>query len=66
MNMNDISKIAHAIKHPHGMYVVGSFDKKFILKIYLDLTQSYLSFILHMSIFLHFLHHDTKFYDIYK
>ena len=64
-NMNDIGKRAHVLKHSHGRCVIGSFDN--ILhegSIWTD-HRAVLSFILHKSIFLHFVHDGTRFYDKY-
>ena len=64
-NMNDIGKRAHVLKHSHGWCVIGSFDK--ILQEGSTWTghRAVLSFILHRSIFLHFVHNGTRFYDKY-
>ena len=65
MTMNDIVKIAHVLKHLHGRCVVGAFDKILHEEYIWAGPISVLSFILHKSMFLYFLHHGTKFYDKY-
>ena len=62
---NDIGKIAHVLKHSHGKRVVGAFDKILHEGYCWTGHRSVLSFILHKSIFLHFVHHGTLFYDRY-
>ena len=59
MNMNAIEKIAYVINHTHGKCVVGAFDK--ILHEGYNWTgpRSVLTFILHKSIFLEFVHQVT-------
>ena len=63
--MNDIWKISHAIKHSHGRCVLVDLDKISHEGYIWDRHRSFLSFILQKSVFLHFVHHDTKFYKIY-
>ena len=63
--MNDIRKRAHVLKHSHGRCVVGSFDKNLHEGYICTGHRAVLSFILHKSIFLHFVHHGTIFYDKY-
>ena len=64
-NMNDIEKIAHVLKHSHGRCVIGAFDK-ILHECYIWTgNRAVLSFILHKSIFLHFVHNGTRFYDDY-
>ena len=65
MAMNDIGKRAHVLKHSHGRCVVGAFDKILHEGYIWAGPISVLSFILHKSIFLYFVHHGTKFYDKY-
>ena len=63
--MNDIGKRAHVLKHSHGRYVVGAFDKILHDGSIWTGNREVLSFILHKSKFLHFVHHGTIFYDKY-
>ena len=63
--MNDIGKIAHVLKKSHGRCVVGALNK--ILhegSIWIG-YRAVLSFILHKSIFIHFVHNGTRLYDKY-
>ena len=64
-NMNNIGKMAHVLKHPHGRCVVGPFDKNLHGGSIWTGHRDFISFILHKSIFLHFVHHGTRFYDKY-
>ena len=64
-NMNDIGKRAHVLKHSHGKFVVGLFDKILYEESIWDSHRDVLFFILHKSIFLHFVHHGTKLYEKY-
>ena len=64
-NMNDIGKIAHVLKHSHGRCVIGYFDKNLHEVSICTGHRSVLSFILHKSTFLHFVHNGTRFYDKY-
>ena len=34
INMNDIWKREYVLKHPHGSFVVGAFDKKILKAIF--------------------------------
>ena len=61
ITMNDKGKGAHVLKHSHGRCVVGAFDKKNHEGSIWTGNINVLSFILHKTIFLHFLHHGTKF-----
>ena len=63
--MNDIGKIAHVLKHSRRRCVFGPFDKIIYEDSILTGYRSVLSFILHKSIFLYFLHNGTRFYDKY-
>ena len=63
--MNDIGKIAHVLKHSHGRCVIGSFDKILHEGSIWTGHRAVLSFILHKSIFIHFVHNGTIFYDKY-
>ena len=65
MTMHEIGKIAHVPKNLHGRCVVGAFDKVLHQGSIWTGPISVLYFILHKSIFLHFVHHGTKFYDKY-
>ena len=65
MNTNDIGKRAHLLKHSHGRYVVVAFDKLLYEGYIWTGNRAALSFILHKSIFIHFVHHGTIFYDKY-
>ena len=61
--MNDIGKRAHVLKHSHGKRVVGAFDKILHEGSIWTGHRAVLSFILHKSIFLHFVHNGTIFYE---
>ena len=63
--MNNIGKRAHVLKHSHGRCVVGPLDKILYEGSICTGHRYVLSFILHKSIFLHFVHHSTRFYDKY-
>ena len=65
MTMNDIGKITHVLKHSHRRCVVSVFDKNLHEGSIWTGPRVGLSFILHISIFLHFVHHGTNFYDKY-
>ena len=64
-NMNDIGKRAHVLKNSHGRCVIGSFDEILHEGSIWTGHRSVLSLILHKSIFLHFLHNGTIFYEKY-
>ena len=64
-NMNDIVKRAHVLKHSHGRCVVGSFDKILHEGSIWNGHRALLLFILHKSIFPHFVHNGTIFYEKY-
>ena len=64
-NMNDIGKRAHVLKHSHGRCVIGSFDKILHEGSIWTGHRAVLSFILHKSIFLHFVYNGTIFYYKY-
>ena len=64
-SMNDIGKRAHVLKHSHGRCVIGSFDKNLHEGSIWTGRRALLSFITHISIFLHFVHNGTRFYDKY-
>ena len=64
-NMNDIGKRAHVLKHSHGRCVIGASDNFFHEGYIWTGHIAGLSFILHKSIFIHFVHNGTKFYDKY-
>ena len=63
--MNGIGKRLHVLKHSHGRSVIGSFDKKLYGGSIWTGHRAVLSFILHKSIFPHFVHNGTRFYDKY-
>ena len=63
--MDNIGKIAHVLKHSNGRCVVGAFDKGLHEGSIWTGNRSVLLFILHKSIFLHFVHNGTIFYDKY-
>ena len=63
--MIDIGKIAHVLKHSHGRCVVGAFDKSLHDGSIWAGHRAVLYFILHKSIFIHFVHNGTIFYDKY-
>ena len=63
--MNDIGKGSHVLKHSHGRRVIGSCDKILHEDSIWTGQRALISFILHKSIFLHFVHNGTKFYDKY-
>ena len=65
MTMNDIGKRAHVLKHSQKKYVVGAYDNILHEGSIWTGHRNVLSFILHKSIFLHFVHHGTKFYERY-
>ena len=65
MDTNDRGKRAHNIIHSHGMFVMGSFDNKNYEICFWTWHGVLLSFIVHKSIFNHFVHHGTKFYIRY-
>ena len=61
--MNDIGKIAHVLKHSHGRFVIGSFDKILSEGSIWTGHIAVISFILHKLIFLHFVHNGARFYE---
>ena len=63
--MNDIRKRAHVLNHSHGMCVLVAFGKILHEVSIWTGPRAVLSFILHKSIFIHFVHHSTRFYDKY-
>ena len=65
MTMNDMGNRSHVIEYSHGSCVVVSFDKNVHEGYIWTGNIAVLYFILHKSIFLHFVHHSTKFYDRY-
>ena len=63
MTIKDIGKIAHILKYSHGMCVVGDLDKT-LQQVYIwNGNRAILSFVLNKSIFIHFEHNSTKFYE---
>ena len=65
VNMNYTGKRAHFLKHSHGRCVVCAFDKNLHEGSIWNVNRAVISFILHKSIFIHFVHHGTGFYDQY-
>ena len=63
--MNDIGEELHVLKNPHRRYVVGASDNILYEVSIWTGPRSVLSFILHKSIFIHFIHHGTKIYEKY-
>ena len=63
--INDIGKRAHVLNNSHGRCVVGSFDKILHKGSIWTGRRALLYFILHKSIFLHFLHNGTRLYEKY-
>ena len=63
--MKDIGKRAHVMKHSHGRCVVFPLDKMLHKGSIWTGHIAVISFILHKSIFLHSVHHGTRFYDKY-
>ena len=63
--LNDVGKIAHVLKHSHGRCVIGSFDKILHEGSLWTGHRAVILFILHKSIFLHFVQCGTKFYEKY-
>ena len=65
MNMNDIGKRSHSIKHSHGRCVVGASGQNLYEGYIWARPRAVLSFFLGKSIFLHFAHNGTEFYVKY-
>ena len=63
--MNDIGKRAQVLKYSHGMCVIGSFCTILHEGSIWTGHRAFLSFILHKSIFILFVHNGTRFYDKY-
>ena len=63
--MNDIGKRAHVLKHSHIRCVIGYFDKNLHEGSIWAGHTAVLSFILHESIFFHFVHNGARFYEKY-
>ena len=63
--MNYIGKRSYVLKHSHGRCVVGPFDKILHEGFVWTGRRALLYFILHKSIFLHFLHNGTRLYEKY-
>ena len=59
-HMDDIGKRAHVLKHSHGRCVVSAFDKNLHEVSIWAGPRAVLSFILHKSIFLHFVHYGKN------
>ena len=62
-NINDVGKRAYVLKHSHGRCVIGSFGKILHEGSLWTGHRAIISFILHKSIFLHFVHSGTTFYE---
>ena len=60
-NMNEIRKIAHVLKHSHRRCVIDIFDKSLYERSIWNCHRSVLLFILHKSIFIHFVNNGTIF-----
>ena len=58
-------KRAHVLNHSYGRCVIGAFDKNLHEGSIWTGHRAVLLFILHKSIFLHFVHNGTRFYDKY-
>ena len=65
VNMNDIGKRAHVLKHSNARCVVGAFEKNLHERYLWTGHRAVLSFTLHKSIFPQFVHHGTIYYDKY-
>ena len=63
--MNDIEKRAHVLKHSHGRCVIVFFDKILHEGSIWTGHIAVLQFILHKSIFLHFVYNGAIFYEKY-
>ena len=63
--MNDTGKRENLLKHSHGGCVVGPFDKVLHEGSIWTGHSDVLYFILHKSLFLHFVHNGKIFYDKY-
>ena len=64
-NMNDIGKRAHVLSHSHGSSVVRTFDKILHGGYIWTGHRAVLSFILHKSTFINFVHNGTIYYEKY-
>ena len=62
-NMNDIGNRAHVLKYSHGRCVIVSFDKNLHEVSIWTGHRVVLYFILQKSIFIHFVHNGTRFYE---
>ena len=63
--MNDIGIKTHVLNHSRVRCVVGTFDKNLYEVSIWTVHRAFISFILHKSIFIHFLNYGTRFYDKY-
>ena len=63
--MNGIGKRSHVLKHSHGRCDIGAFDKTLHEGSIWTGNRAVLLFILHKSIFIHFVNNGTRFYDKY-
>ena len=64
-NMNDTVKRSHVMNHSHERCVVSTLDKILHKGSIWTGHRAVLSFILHKSIFIHFVHNGIRFYDKY-
>ena len=63
VNMSDIEKRAHILKHSNGRFVVGAFYI-ILYEVYIwTVHRSIISLILHKSILIHFVHKGTRLYE---
>ena len=60
VTMNDIGNREHILKHTCGRCVVGAFDTNLHEGSIWNVPRSVTYFILHKSIFIHFLHHGKN------
>ena len=64
-NMNEIGKRAYLMEHSHGRCVIGAFDTFLYEDSIWTGHRAVILCILDKSIFLHFVHNGTIFYDKY-
>ena len=64
-NINDIGKRAHVMKHSYGRCVIVNCDKTLHEVSICTGYRAVILFILQKSIFIHFVHNGTRFYDKY-
>ena len=65
MTIKYVGKIENILKHSHGRCVVDALDKNLHQGYIWIGYKSVISFIFRKSIFPHFVHHGTSFYDKY-